>query len=68
MSNWENRPLRGSQMLYAALDAYCLLLLWQILQPMTDELNIFVTTEVSVSSDSRKKLVNTDCSHCSLRY
>ncbi|XP_076248872.1 exonuclease mut-7 homolog [Calliopsis andreniformis] len=39
-SNWENRPLRESQLKYAALDAYCLLEVYKILENQSSQLGI----------------------------
>lgn len=39
-SNWEKRPLRESQITYAALDAYCLLEVYDALAKQCDRLNI----------------------------
>ncbi|XP_031776933.1 exonuclease mut-7 homolog [Nasonia vitripennis] len=39
-SNWERRPLRESQILYASLDAYCLLEVYNVLAVQCDRLGI----------------------------
>ena len=57
MSDWERRPLRASQLTYAALDAFCLLELWKVLEKLADELNIYVCPETykKVPSASKKR-------------
>ncbi|XP_053972277.1 exonuclease mut-7 homolog isoform X1 [Hylaeus volcanicus] len=39
-SNWEQRPLRENQIMYAALDAYCLLEVFSVLRDQCDNLDI----------------------------
>lgn len=35
-SNWEKRPLRESQLIYASLDAYCLIQVYDVLKSCCD--------------------------------
>ncbi|KAF5282251.1 hypothetical protein FQR65_LT14383 [Abscondita terminalis] len=42
-SNWENRPLRDSQLQYAALDAYCLIEVYDVLKKCCEEQGISFT-------------------------
>ncbi|XP_012279441.1 exonuclease mut-7 homolog [Orussus abietinus] len=39
-SNWERRPLRENQIIYAALDAYCLLEIFEVLQDQCQRMGI----------------------------
>ncbi|XP_017880434.1 exonuclease mut-7 homolog [Ceratina calcarata] len=39
-SNWEHRPLRESQIIYAALDAYCLLEIYETLEKQCEKFDI----------------------------
>lgn len=40
ISNWEKRPLRASQVEYAALDAYCLIEIFEFLQSRLKVLSV----------------------------
>ncbi|XP_071443856.1 exonuclease mut-7 homolog isoform X2 [Hetaerina americana] len=53
-SNWEKRPLRRSQKLYAALDAYCLLEVYDFLKKSSIEQNIVFEEAVSSSMKDHK--------------
>ncbi|XP_046394655.1 exonuclease mut-7 homolog isoform X2 [Ischnura elegans] len=53
-SNWEKRPLRSSQMVYAALDAYCLLEIFDFLKNSSFEQNIDFDKVVQSSLKSSK--------------
>lgn len=39
-SNWENRPLRSEQLTYAALDAYCLIEIYDVLKVHSEKIDI----------------------------
>lgn len=41
-SNWEKRPLRASQIVYAAIDAYCLLEIYDVLCSECERQNIMI--------------------------
>lgn len=60
MSNWENRPLRESQVHYAALDAYIQIVLWKKMQTETSK-------PLSSFLNSKRKFYKGDpgCDHCS---
>lgn len=45
ISDWERRPLRPSQVLYASLDAFCLLEIYQVLSRVLHELGESRTVE-----------------------
>jgi len=55
MSDWERRPLRQSQMVYGALDAFCLLELWKVLEQLANELSLYVCAETYKKVGSSKK-------------
>lgn len=54
-SDWEKRPLRNSQMSYAALDAYCLLEVYQLLRQKCDERMLPICDVSSGHSPMHKK-------------
>lgn len=50
-SNWENRPLRQEQLVYAALDAYCLIEIYTVLEQQCEQIGVnfneFINTFLS---------------------
>nr|CAD7574286.1 unnamed protein product [Timema californicum] len=59
-SNWELRPLRKSQILYAALDAYCLLEVYDKIAYCCDQQGIpfeEIKNEILTQMKSRKKVI-----------
>uniref|UniRef100_T1J5A6 3'-5' exonuclease domain-containing protein n=1 Tax=Strigamia maritima TaxID=126957 RepID=T1J5A6_STRMM len=57
-SNWDNRPLRQRQTEYAALDAYCLLEVYNVLQSRAAELGIDLDLMMNIRSKKKTKSPN----------
>lgn len=59
-SNWENRPLRNEQIAYAALDAYCLMEIYDIIQSQCKRYHIDFNEHVQsfLVDHNKKKLVS----------
>lgn len=57
-SNWENRPLRNEQILYAALDAYCLLEIYDVIKLECQKISIDINDLIqNFLTDNKNKLV-----------
>eukprot|EP00118_Oscarella_pearsei_P008417 m.43156 g.43156 ORF g.43156 m.43156 type:complete len:895 (+) comp33420_c0_seq3:117-2801(+) len=54
MSNWVKRPLRQSQIVYAALDAHCLLDVYKVLCKKAEQLSSELKKDVNVEPELRK--------------
>ncbi|XP_033633368.1 exonuclease mut-7 homolog [Asterias rubens] len=55
LSNWERRPLRQSQIKYAALDAFCLLEIYSLLKDKVNEAGLQIDMEPTCASKTPKK-------------
>lgn len=57
-SNWENRPLRQEQRLYAALDAYCLIEIYDVIQRQCEKAGIHFNELINCFlNESKTKLI-----------
>jgi len=69
-SNWAARPLSDDQLSYAALDAYCLIQLWGVLQPQLDNIDVaasitnLVRQETAAHVQTELQLSVSDLVHC----
>lgn len=53
-SNWANRPLRREQILYAAMDARCLLLIYRCLTRSVPDINVVIEKSIACNNFLRR--------------
>lgn len=53
-SNWERRPLRDTQLVYAALDAYCLIEIFDVMKDCCERVGVAFDDMCSNLSSSLK--------------
>merc|ERR1712079_19715 len=69
-SNWAARPLSQEQLSYAALDAHCLIQLWDVLQPQLQNIDVaasitnLVRQETAAHMQAELQLSVSDLVHC----